>query len=82
LRKGEDVQAVTATSRGEILNAFAFQLVGTKRWRAIFELSVEGDDPVDLRLFLRLGDDALTETWLYQYHPFRFAAGPSGFGEE
>ena len=72
LRKGEDVQAVVATSRGDILHAFTFQLVGSKRWRAIFELSVAGEDPVDLRLFLRLGDNALTETWLYQYRPFRF----------
>ncbi|HEX2529201.1 MAG TPA: glucan biosynthesis protein [Geminicoccus sp.] len=80
LRKGEDVQAVVATSRGEILRAFAFQIVGTKRWRAMFELSVEGAEPVDLRLYLRLGENALTETWLYQYHPFRFATGSSGFG--
>ncbi|WP_159709495.1 glucan biosynthesis protein [Geminicoccus flavidas] len=82
LRKGEDVQAVVATSRGEITRAFAFQIVGTRRWRAMFELLVDGEEPVDLRLYLRLGDNALTETWLYQYHPFRFVAGPSGFGEE
>ena len=73
---------MVAASRGDIVNAFAFQLVGMKRWRAIFELSVDGDDPVDLRLFLKLGDNALSETWLYQYHPFRFATGPSGFGGE
>ena len=72
LRKGEDVQAVAATSKGDILHAFAFQLVGSRRWRAIFELSATGSDPVDLRLFLRHGDNALTETWLYQYHPFQF----------
>lgn len=26
-------------------------------------------EPVELRLFLRLGAQALTETWLYQYSP-------------
>jgi glucans biosynthesis protein len=25
---------------------------------------------VDLRLYLRNGSETLSETWLYQYHPF------------
>jgi len=40
-------------------------------WRAQFDLTVDGADPVDLRCFLRAGDAVLTETWLYQYHPDR-----------
>jgi glucans biosynthesis protein len=28
-----------------------------------------GQQPIDIRLFLRLGDKALTETWLYQWAP-------------
>ncbi len=39
-------------------------------WRAQFDLTVTGSDPVELRLYLRDGDKALSETWLYQYHPF------------
>ena len=39
-------------------------------WRASFDLTVDGNDPVDLRLFLKSGDKTLSETWLYQYHPF------------
>jgi glucans biosynthesis protein len=31
---------------------------------------VDGNDPVEMRLFLKMGDQVLTETWLYQYHPF------------
>ena len=27
-------------------------------------------NPVDIRVYLRLGDQALTETWLYQYIPY------------
>ena len=27
-------------------------------------------EPVDLRLFLRNGEQTLSETWLYQFHPF------------
>ena len=49
------------------------QVVGTKNWRAFFDLEVDGNDPVNLRLYLQLGDKTLTETWLYQYHPFPYA---------
>jgi periplasmic glucans biosynthesis protein len=39
-------------------------------WRAEFDLVVDGRDPVEMRLFLKTGEQVLTETWLYQYHPF------------
>jgi periplasmic glucans biosynthesis protein len=26
-------------------------------------------EPINIRLYLRLGNEALTETWLYQYTP-------------
>jgi periplasmic glucans biosynthesis protein len=38
-------------------------------WRAQFDLTVTGQEPVEMRLFLRAGDKTLSETWLYQYHP-------------
>lgn len=38
-------------------------------WRAQFDLTADGTKPVELRLFLRNGEEILTETWLYQYHP-------------
>ena len=39
-------------------------------WRTQFDLNVDGDEPVEMRCFLRAGGDVLTETWAYQYHPF------------
>ena len=42
----------------------------TGHWRAQFDLTVEGSDPVEMRLFLKNGDAVLSENWLYQYHPF------------
>ena len=45
------------------------KVVGTDRWRALFDLQVEGSAPVDLRLFLKLGGKTLSETWIYQYFP-------------
>ena len=39
--------------------------------RAFFEVEASGEEPVDLRLYVRnkATGDALTETWLYQYFP-------------
>ena len=48
-------------------NAYVIKVVGTDKWRALFDLAVEGTETVDLRCYLRLGDQTLTETWLYQY---------------
>jgi glucans biosynthesis protein len=39
-------------------------------WRAQFDFTVSGSDPVEMRLFLRSGIKILSETWLFQYHPF------------
>lgn len=39
-------------------------------WRAQFDFTVDGKDPVEMRLYLKHGDEVLSETWLYQYHPF------------
>jgi len=38
-------------------------------WRAQFDLTVDGADPVEMRLYLKSGGQTLSETWLYQYHP-------------
>lgn len=39
-------------------------------WRAQFDFTADGPAPVDMRLYLRSGDGTLSETWLYQFHPF------------
>jgi glucans biosynthesis protein len=40
-------------------------------WRVTFDLAeVEGKDPVELRATLKQGDKILSETWMFQYHPF------------
>lgn len=36
-------------------------------WRAQFDFTPENPGPVDMRLYLKLGDRTLTETWLYQF---------------
>ncbi len=63
------VQVVASATRGKLRNSVAFQVFGTRRWRAKFDVELEDAEPVDLRAYLRLGDQALTETWLYQFIP-------------
>ena len=48
-------------------------------WRALFDLTADGRDPVEMRLYLKMGTEVLTETWLYQYHPFDTDARPIGY---
>ena len=61
------------TSRGtigayQITEAVADGVPG--HWMTSFDLTVDGGDPVELRLYLKSGDKTLSETWLFQYHPF------------
>lgn len=64
-----DVTPVASASRGTIDNGYVIKVVGTDKWRALFDLDAPGSEPIDLRCYLRLGDETLTETWLYQYLP-------------
>jgi glucans biosynthesis protein len=66
----DGVELVVTASRGEVSNVYNHPVVNQRqRWRAFFDILATGDDPVDLRAYLRIGDKALTETWLYQYFP-------------
>lgn len=38
-------------------------------WRLFFDLTVDGDEPVDMRVFLKQGGTLLSETWLYLFEP-------------
>lgn len=69
LHRDDGVEPVVWCSRGQILNPYCLPIVGTRNWRAVFELKADGPAPIDLRLYLRREGTALTETWLYQYFP-------------
>lgn len=66
-----NLQAVVTASRGRFETVSARPLLGTPAWRAMFDLVPpdESTEPINLRLFLALDGQALTETWLYQYEP-------------
>ena len=66
------VVPVISASRGRIELSSARRIVPyPTQWRVAFDLALSNDivDPVNLRLFLSLNGQALSETWLYQYTP-------------
>jgi glucans biosynthesis protein len=70
LGREDGVEVVVTASRGEVSNAYTHPVVDQReRWRALFDIQASGNEPVDLRAFLRKGDRALTETWIHQYFP-------------
>ena len=74
---GVKPELVVTASRGtfgpyQLIEAVPDSVAG--HWRAQFDLIVEGADPVELRAFLKSGGETLTETWLFQYHPFENGA--------
>lgn len=70
---GTKPEAVLTASRGTFSYVFTEAVPNgvPGHWRAQFDLTADGKDPVDVRLFLRLDGKPLSETWLFQYHPFR-----------
>ncbi|WKW51205.1 glucan biosynthesis protein [Rhodomicrobium lacus] len=81
LPNGVKPEVVVWASRGNIRSTVAEAVPDDVpgHWRTHFDLSVDGREPVELRLYLRAGDKVLSETWLYQYHPFVTDARPLGY---
>lgn len=66
-----DVKAVVSSSRGrvELVSCRPQHQLGG--YRAQFDVVPLDNklDPIDIRLFLQLGEEAISETWLYQWNP-------------
>lgn len=69
---GVKPEVVLSASRGTFSYVFAEAVPDDVpgHWRAQFDLTVEGTEPVEMRCFLKGAETVLTETWLYQYLPF------------
>ena len=71
---GVKPEMVTTASRGSfggyrMVEAVPDDVPG--HWRIEFDFTVDdGTDPVEMRCFLQAGGQTLTETWMFQYHPF------------
>jgi len=61
---------VLSASSGSFSNVFTEAVPDSVagHWRAQFDFTASGTDVVDMRLYLKDGDQTLSETWLYQYH--------------
>jgi periplasmic glucans biosynthesis protein len=69
LPTSDKLSADISASRGKVSYVFVEPVGNTKRWRAQFDITADGNDPIELRVFLKKGSTALTETWLYQLEP-------------
>jgi glucans biosynthesis protein len=68
---GETVEAVLWASRGTFSYVMTEAVPSDVKghWRAQFDLTAQGPEPIEMRCYLRSGDRVMSETWLYQYHP-------------
>jgi periplasmic glucans biosynthesis protein len=73
LDRSSGVEVIVEASRGAVSGAIAYPVVSTDRWRVIFDLEATGHEAVDLRMYVRHDDTALSETWIYQYFPTALA---------
>jgi periplasmic glucans biosynthesis protein len=73
LDKDVKVEPVVTASRGQIEFPSVRPLDTVQGYRVTFDLKPTDDSvaPVDLRLYLRVNGQPLTETWLYQWTPDR-----------
>ncbi len=66
LGRQSGVQPVVSLSSGTAIDPVAYPVEGQPLWRLMFDVALEPHTTLDLRAYLRRGDDALTETWIYQ----------------
>ena len=71
LAKDAPVEAVITASRGETEHVTAHYVAEFNGYRALFDIKPpeDGEEPIDLRLYLRVDGRPLTETWIYQWSP-------------
>jgi glucans biosynthesis protein len=69
LPKDAKPAAKITASRGEVSYVFVEPIPNVKRWRAQFDVTATGTEPVELRMYLAAADLTLSETWLYQLEP-------------
>jgi len=64
----QPVKADVSAENGQI-EALTVQRLATGVWRAVFVVTPKIKKPVDLRCYLILYGEALTESWVYQWTP-------------
>lgn len=65
------IEPVINTSAGKVSRIEVLYVQPIDGYRILFDWSPDSDsvEPVELRMYLRSGENTLSETWLYQYFP-------------
>lgn len=69
LEADQPIDAVVSVSSGRVANVTAQKNAESGGWRIFFDFFPERDDPAELRAFLKLRGDVLSETWSYLWKP-------------
>jgi periplasmic glucans biosynthesis protein len=69
LNAAQPVRAEVKANGGDVDAVTVEQLPGTAIWRVAFRLTPKGNGSVDMRCYLTLYGEALTETWSYVWNP-------------
>lgn len=70
LADNQPIDANLSVQRGKVRDVTVSKLPGSDTWRVAFKLNPDAADrPVDMRLFLELRGQRLSETWTYLWHP-------------
>ncbi len=70
VEEAESMQVVASATNGQVENAVAHFNRATGKWRAFFDVMPEDrSQAVDVRAFMKNGEDVLTETWSYTWNP-------------
>ncbi|TYC48310.1 glucan biosynthesis protein [Rhodobacterales bacterium] len=66
LTREDEIEPVVELSKGKAINPYLLPVVGTESWRLIFDTKLPDGEPVEARVYLKNGEDVLSETWLGQ----------------
>lgn len=73
--EAKGVEAIVSASDADIGEVDCYSVKVGTAWRATFDVTCHGTTPAELRLYLRKGDETLTETWIYQLLPLASSQG-------
>lgn len=69
LTRDDGLTIAVSTDQAQVSNRAVYPVVGTGYWRAMFDLTFVGEDPIDLRAYVDRGGQAMTETLIVQLFP-------------
>lgn len=64
-----EVSIASGPSTGQLVEQHVLKNPVNQTWRLSFQVRALGAEPVEMRAFLRRGQDVLTETWSYRFAP-------------